>query len=163
MSTIFFNSKSRKWAFLSNFYPAPFELDGKTYPTVEHYYQSQKTFNLVCQEMIRKAPSPANARRLGRKCPLRPDWEKIKVEVMEKAVRAKFAQNPHLRRKLLATGNAELVELSPWDKFWGTDRYGNGLNKLGKILMKIREEFRKSEEKNAMKERKPTKGGSAWW
>lgn len=144
MKRILFNSRTPEWAFLSNFYHAPFELGGKKYPTVEHYYQSRKTLNPHYAEKIISAPTPALARKLGRKCPLRPDWERIKVKVMEDAVRAKFTQNPHLKEKLLATGDAELVEFSSWDRFWGVDRNGRGQNQLGKILMKIREELRES-------------------
>ncbi len=142
MKRILFNSRTPEWAFLSNFYRASFELGGEKYPTVKHYYQSRKTLNPHYAEKNHQCSNTALVRKLGRKCPLRPDWEKIKVQVMEEAVRAKFTQNPHLKEKLLATGDAELVELSPWDRFWGVDRNGRGQNQLGKILMKIREELR---------------------
>lgn len=66
--------------------------------------------------------------------------EDIKLQVMEKALRLKF-QNPELRKKLIATGDKELVEGNPWgDRYWGVCN-GSGKNKLGKLLMKIRKEL----------------------
>ncbi len=57
---------------------------------------------------------------------------------------AKFTQNPDLLSKLLATGDAELIEGNTWgDRVWGVDLYrGAGENHLGKILMRIRDELR---------------------
>jgi ribA/ribD-fused uncharacterized protein len=73
---------------------------------------------------------------------LRSDWTEIRLEIMEKIVRAKFWQNPHLARKLVATGDQKLVEGNRWnDTFWGVCR-GVGENHLGKILMRVREELR---------------------
>lgn len=71
---------------------------------------------------------------------MRPDWDEIKVEVMEEGLMAKFTQNPRLRELLLSTGDRELIEDSPRDNFWGNAR--NGQNMLGKLLMKIRTELR---------------------
>ena len=74
--------------------------------------------------------------------PLRPDWESVKNDIMHDAIRAKFTQNSDLKRKLLQTGNAELIEASPKDAYWGTGPNGDGLNMLGKILMTVRQEIR---------------------
>lgn len=62
---------------------------------------------------------------------------------MEEIVRAKFSENETLKNMLLATGDAELKEGNTWnDTFWGIDqKTGSGENHLGKILMKIRDEF----------------------
>jgi len=74
---------------------------------------------------------------------LRPDWDDVRIGVMEEVVRAKFNQNPHLAARLMATGQMPLVEGNDWgDTFWGVDvKTGKGENNLGKILMKIRSEL----------------------
>ena len=60
---------------------------------------------------------------------------------MEKCVRYKFAHHPELKEKLLATGDAYLEEGNTWgDRIWGVYQ-GQGENRLGKILMKIRKEL----------------------
>ena len=70
---------------------------------------------------------------------LRPAWDDIKLNVMRDLVWRKFSEDPELRAKLLATGDAELVEGNAWgDTFWGVDQSGKGENHLGKILMETR-------------------------
>ena len=66
----------------------------------------------------------------------------VKVSVMEEVLRAKFAQNQNLLQKLLATGEALLVEGNDWqDTFWGFDvNLGYGVNMLGQLLMRLRAE-----------------------
>ena len=120
--------------FLSNFFV---EADGLT---AEHRFQAAKTTDPVWRERILSAPTPSKAKYHGRSCPLRPDWEDVKTEVMEEIVRAKFA-DPALRDKLLATGDAELIEANHWgDTFWGVDeKTGVGKNWLGAILKWTRE------------------------
>lgn len=86
----------------------------------------------------------AEAKKLGRSVSLRSDWEGIKVDVMWDIVHTKFSQHPELAEKLLATGDAYLVEGNTWhDRTWGTDLRGNGANLLGKILMAERDTLRK--------------------
>ena len=68
----------------------------------------------------------------------RTDWDKIKDNIMIIGLFAKFTQNKDLYHKLLSTGNSEIVEYSPVDKYWGTYWDIKGQNKLGKYLMKIR-------------------------
>ena len=128
--------------FLSNFWPAEIEFEGIRYPSVEHAYQAAKSLNQEDRIRIAAMPDPAEAKRAGRALALRPDWETAKFEVMAICVRAKFTTHPDLRAKLLATGNAELVEGNTWgDRVWGVYE-GRGENRLGKILMRVREECR---------------------
>lgn len=148
-----------RFGFLSNFYPAEFELDNRVWPSSEHFYQAQKSEDPAYREAIRKAKTPVKAKRMGyqrepetkyfrqslfrnRSISLREDWDDIKTEVMRKAVEAKFAQNPDLKKKLLNTGEAILIEDSPKDSFWGCGENGDGLNRLGQIIMEIRNELR---------------------
>jgi len=130
-----------QYRWLSNFWPSPFVLDGIHFPTVEHGYQAYKASD--GQEFVRilDARSPGEAKRLGKRVKLRMNWEAIKDGVMLALVRAKFEQNPDLAAKLIATGDEELVEGNTWgDTYWGVCR-GVGQNKLGKILMNVRQEL----------------------
>jgi ribA/ribD-fused uncharacterized protein len=132
----------------SNFAHSPIRLNGCTWPTVEHYFQAQKFPDTDYEEAIRQARSPAKAKAMGRsrKYCLRRDWEAVKDGIMRQAVLGKFTQHPDLRAVLLATGDALLVEDSPTDAYWGIGSHGGGKNKLGRILMSVREELRASEQ-----------------
>lgn len=138
-----------EFAFLSNFHPSMITVDGIEFPTVEHLFQAAKTVSLVEREKIAAAVTPGQAKRLGRNVILCDNWEEIKDDVMLNALRLKFAILP-LREKLLATGDEELIEGNTWhDNTWGNcscDRCKNikGQNKLGKLLMQVREEIRSS-------------------
>ena len=131
------------YAFLSNFYEASVTYGGLTYGSSEAAFQAQK-----CMSEEEKRPfteySPSKSKGMGRRVQLRPDWEQVKVKLMEDIVRAKFAQHPKLMEQLLATGDKVLVEGNRWgDTCWGVDsRTGQGENRLGKILMKVREDSR---------------------
>lgn len=70
--------------------------------------------------------------------PLRSDWGSVRLDVMRKALYAKFTQMPKYKDLLLSTGDSELQEASPRDSFWGTGKDGKGENHLGKLLMELR-------------------------
>src|SRR5207249_3077045 len=134
-----------EFRFLSNFFPAEVVYEGITYPTVEHAYQSAKTLDMNERKRIAALKTPAEAKTEGRKLKLRDDWETAKFVVMEDCVRYKFTHHDDLRAKLLATGDAVLEEGNTWgDRIWGVYQ-GQGDNRLGKILMKIRTELRAAE------------------
>ena len=127
-----------KYWFLSNFYAAS---GSGHHRTVEHRFQSIKAADEREAAWVRSAPNPVEAKRRGGLVRMRPDWDEIRVGVMETCLRDKFATNP-LQRMLLATGDAHLEEGNTWgDRFWGTVN-GVGENMLGKLLMKIRDEIR---------------------
>lgn len=118
---------------LSNFWPAKVVLDGVTYPSVEHAYQAAKT------HPSERAPfqrcTAAQAKKLGREIPVRSGWSDEKVAIMRALIEQKFAPGSELARKLVATGDCQLVEGNSWgDTFWGVCR-GTGQNLLGEILM----------------------------
>lgn len=126
--------------FLSNFYRCSVIYEGIEYKSSEHAYMAAKTDDPIQKDIIRSAPSPAQAKRLGRQADLRSDWEDVKLEVMENVLRAKFS-DPRLAEMLALTNGFELVEGNTWgDVFWGECR-GIGENHLGKLLMKIRAEL----------------------
>ncbi|MBV9926139.1 MAG: NADAR family protein [Acidobacteria bacterium] len=148
MDVIKFYKVSERYGCFSNFAAYPIEVDGKVWPTSEHYFQAQKFAGTKFEEEIRLIKSPMIAARAGRdrSKPLRADWERVKDEVMRRAVRAKFTQHAELREILLATGDATLVEHTRRDSYWGDGGDGRGRNMLGQILADVREELRKGGE-----------------
>jgi ribA/ribD-fused uncharacterized protein len=131
--------KTKDFQFLCNFYPCKIIYDGIEYPSSEHAFQAAKTLDGIERLKICDLSTPVEAKRAGRKLKsIRPDWDNIRLQIMEDIVRAKFTQHPELAAKLKATGNRELIEGNWWnDTFWGVCN-GVGENNLGKILMKIR-------------------------
>lgn len=137
------NSFRGENSFLSNMSDSPVKLGGVEYPTVEHAFQAAKTIDPAERAKILAAKTAGEAKRIGKTVTLRKNWNQMREEVMEKALRAKFEQNPELKKKLLDTGDVDLIEGNTWgDTFWG-EVNGKGQNKLGKLLMKIRDELMK--------------------
>ena len=121
---------------LSNFWYAKVSLDGVLYPSVEHAYQASKTGPENRSAFM--SCSAADAKKLGKKVPLRDGWEEEKVSIMRSLVEQKFALGSELGNRLVETGDAKLVEGNRWgDVFWGVCG-GKGLNMLGVILMEYR-------------------------
>ena len=136
------NKFEGEYAFLSNFYYSPFMFQGRQYPTVEHFFQAHKAKTYEDFISVLVEPTPKGAKQVGRKIKMREDWETVKDTIMLEGLRAKFSIKG-LREKLLATGDEELIEGNHWhDTYWGVCN-GVGKNKLGKMLMQVREEIRK--------------------
>ena len=128
--------------YLSNFAPAEVVLDGEVFPTTEHAFQAAKTLDKAAREKIRNG-TPGQAKRLGRKIKIRDNWDEMRLSTMESLLRQKFLTDNEHGKKLMATGTQEIVEGNSWhDQFWGScdcpECYEDGLNHLGKLLMKIR-------------------------
>jgi N-glycosidase YbiA len=142
---IHFSSKTADFAWLSNFSPDPFTIEGVRWPSVEHFYQAQKYESSEIAERIRLAETPLKARKAGQDRSLAPraDWQSIKEDIMRIAVMNKFAQNRRIREQLLATGDEELFHISNSDSYWGRSSDGEGDNRLGQILMDVRTTLRK--------------------
>lgn len=135
-----------EYRFLSNFHIGDVLYGGCCFHSGEAAYQADKTFVMEEKRIIWLAATPKEARRLGQKVTIRPDWDQVKYDVMLNVVRAKFA-NRELSKKLMDTGDAELIEGNWWhDNFFGScscEKCGNkGQNNLGKILMIVRQELR---------------------
>ena len=132
-----------EYEFLSNFYPAKIVFEGITYFNAEAAFQAQKC--LRPEERIHFAHLPPNtAKQLGKKVERRADWDDVQCSIMEKILYEKFVQNPALAQALLDTGNKTLKKGSyRGDLYWGVNlKTGEGENRLGKILMQLREYFR---------------------
>ena len=130
-----------KYYFLSNFMCARVKYLGVEYSNNEAAFQAQKSLDDSIKLKF-KDLNPNEAKSLGRRIKLRKDWESVKDEIMYQICRAKFELNPVLMKALIDTGNELLEEGNTWgDTEWGTVN-GEGKNKLGKILMRIRSELR---------------------
>lgn len=145
------------YGFLSNFAICPMIIDGKSWLTVEHYFQAMKFAGTRLEEIVRNLPTPGEAKRYGRTHQLRPDWENIKYDVMRTALRVKFTSHHTYIHALLSTYPCILVEHTDRDKIWadgcscsdistctcvfpdGSCRYGQ--NFLGRLLMELRSQL----------------------
>lgn len=150
MKEIKFYSHFKEYGVFSNFFEAGFfDENGLYFPTSEHYYHYHKFIRTnpeVAQKILDSSRASVAYRRSRQyKEEVDPDWDKIKVEVMRKAIYYKFTQNPDLKAKLLATKDAVLIEDSPRDYFWGIGADGSGQNMLGKLLMELRERLKNEE------------------
>ena len=150
-TVINFYSTQGDYGCFSNFSRHSIFLNGKRWLTSEHYFQAQKFAGTEHEEEVRKAKTPSVAANIGRdrKRPLRRDWESIKDQVMLEALRAKFTQHDELKAILLGTGDAKLVEHTERDSYWGDGGDGSGKNRLGLLLMQVREELRAAKESSA--------------
>ena len=137
--------------FLSNFYQSPETLDGLTYPNAEAAFQAQKCEKEEDKVKYTLFKNPVVAKRMGKKEPNLPEnWRDISYGIMLDIIRAKFSL-PEMKEKLLATGDAELVEgNNHHDNIWGDCTCPRcaaklGQNRLGKILMQVREELKQGD------------------
>lgn len=144
MAISFYSAREEPYGCFSNFSPHGVHLDGEWWPTTEHYFQAQKFTDPAQQAQIRRAHSPKEAAERGRdrRRPLRKDWEKVKDEVMRRAVHCKFETHAEIRTILMDTGDEEIVENAPHDYYWGCGKLGGGQNMLGIILMEVRAALR---------------------
>lgn len=129
-----------EYFFLSNMYPCKITYNGHTFGSSEAAFQAQKDVTRVSEfENI----SGKESKRLGRKVKMRPDWESVKLGIMEEILRIKFS-DPELKKKLLAV-KEPIVEENTWhDTYWGVCD-GKGQNNLGKLLTKIKNDMQKEE------------------
>jgi ribA/ribD-fused uncharacterized protein len=155
---IFFWGNKCENGVFSNWYYSPFVLDGVKYTCVEQYMMSEKAHLFGDEEVFAKIMAtgdPREQKALGRavKGFDKEKWEQVAQDIVYKACYAKFTQNPELEKALMATGDTILVEASPRDPIWGIGLAGNdpralnrstwkGLNWLGEILTRVREDIK---------------------
>ena len=146
MPIYFYSTREKPYGCFSNFSRHGFELDGCWWATSEHYFQAQKFVetNRPWFDKIREVKTPKDAAKMGRsrEHPIRSDWEQVKDEIMKRGVLQKFETHADIREILLATGDELIVENAPRDYYWGCGKDGSGKNKLGEILMAVREILR---------------------
>jgi len=144
MNTYDITSFQGTYRWLSNFWPVEVQYNGIICPTVEHAYQAAKAISFVNASNIARQPTPGDAKRAGRRVITRTDWEEVKEIIMLDLLRQKF-QHQNMKEALLATGKCKLIEGNTWnDHYWGVCG-GEGKNRLGLLLMQVREELQKGE------------------
>ncbi|MFB7617111.1 NADAR family protein [Kitasatospora sp. NPDC056181] len=144
MTIYFYGADEVPYGCFSNFSVHSLDLDGHSWPTSEHYFQAQKFVGTRHADLIRRARTPLRAAELGRdpSKPLRRDWDRVKDDVMRRAVATKFRAHADIREILLSTADEEIVEDTTTDHYWGRGRTGTGKNMLGRILMRTRSQLR---------------------
>lgn len=136
---------TREFYPLDNF--AAFQVDYLDYrwPTSEHAYHAAKFIDVAPDvvDQIKNARSPHDALMIAKehKSKRTPDWDDRKVEIMYDICRLKAQQNNYVMEKLLLSGDLDIIEDSPKDSFWGWGPNRDGRNELGRIWMRLREEF----------------------
>ena len=125
---------------LRNEYPAAITVDSVSYPTVVHAYWALAAVDPAAAEQIRTADRPYDAEKLAEQATIRPDWPAIRIAVMARLLRAKFAQHPQLAETLLATGDGRIEYTSFGSAYWNAAR-SKGRNWMGRLLELIRSEI----------------------
>ena len=141
----------------SQWWVAPFTVDGTFYKTAEHWMMAEKARlfndNDNLKEIL-KSNSPMEAKKWGRKVEgfSQEQWNKHKYEIVKQGNLHKFSQNPDLKEFLLNTKRRVLVEASPRDRIWGigmgqsnanseNPSLWRGENLLGFALMEVRDKL----------------------
>ncbi|MCE6997517.1 NADAR family protein [Saccharothrix sp. S26] len=143
---------------LSQWWEAPFTVDGLTYPTAEHFMMWGKARlfdDAETAERVLAARTPGEAKALGRRVRgfTEDAWVAHRLEIVVRGNLAKFGAHDDLRAFLLGTGDRVLVEASPLDRVWGIGLAADderaadpatwlGLNLLGEALMEVRARLR---------------------
>lgn len=142
-------------ACFSQWYDAPFHVDGLRYATAEHWMMAEKA-RLFGDEaafarvLAKDDPAAAKAAGRGVRGFDEATWRRHRFEIVVRGNRAKFSQHAALRAFLVGTGDQVLVEASPVDAIWGVGLAADdpraqdparwlGLNLLGFALMLVRE------------------------
>lgn len=137
---------NREFYCLDNFSSFKIKYHDYLYSSVEEAYQAQGFIDSAPEiaEKIMKSGSAHEAKLIAHYYAdlRRKDWNEVKIAIMEELLRIKLAQHPYVRKKLMETQDYILVEDSPTDGFYGCGRNRDGLNVLGHLWMKLREELK---------------------
>ena len=142
----FYNLEAPFYEF-TNFYPCRNLFIGNIkWKTSEHYFQASKFAGTPYFNCVSTLPSPRDAFKFSRERNVQrwihPNWQSIKLTVMRRVLVEKFSQDETLLKILLKTGNAQLVEHTKNDRFWGDGGDGSGENHLGRLLVLVRDQLR---------------------
>lgn len=147
----FYRSNEKPYGPLSNLYKCSVAFESRIFPTSEHAYQAGKARKDTVREWVLSAPSPSLVAMAAHGLytwDIAPNWSKTKFDRMRGVLYAKFTQHPELRKLLLSTGNARLVEVATVDndvnRLWG-EVNGKGKNMLGVLLMELRDKLRQED------------------
>lgn len=143
-----FWSRDRRTAWLSSFALSPFDAEGRRVLSVEHFYQAGKTADPDLRRHILLAKTPGEAKRRGRHFPtglaVTEPWPEVeRFRRMAQGLCLRYRAWPQHHARLVATGSAALIHVTPWpggDSFWGDGENGGGLNLFGELQMIFREQ-----------------------
>ena len=143
----FYRANEKPYGAFSNLFPRSIVFEGRNFPTAEHAYQAGKARKQEVREWILSAPTPSLVAMAAHglySWDIVPDWSQVKYDRMREVLRAKFTQHDDLKRLLLSTGDARIVEAgrvaNAVNRTWG-EVNGKGLNMLGVLLMELRAEL----------------------
>lgn len=130
----------------SNFSSFQLEWKGESWMTSEHAYHSEKFDDPELLRQLKETRSAHDAMVLAyaNKDKCRKDWDEVKLGIMKEILRAKVEQHPYVKKKLIESGDKELVEDSWRDDFWGWGSNKDGQNNLGRLWMEVRGEVKRS-------------------
>ncbi|EAN94027.1 hypothetical protein C3747_10g328 [Trypanosoma cruzi] len=127
--------------------PHPIVIRHKQYPSVHHYFLTERFRDAPVTAALRSATSVWELDRLVKEAERtgsqREDWNRVKVDVMLLGNYMKFKQNEAVRSLLLETGDKLIIDHTTSDDFWGDRGDGSGKNLLGVILMAVRDRLRR--------------------
>lgn len=139
----FYSHEEANYGFLSNLYPSSFWIGSFKWPTVEHYFYAKMITSgdfiekiKTCQVAGKVKEIVANNGEI-----IRSNWEDIKENMMYDALHAKFSQNIKLTDLLSETKESEIIFNDKSDSYWGIGKNGDGENRLGLLLCKVREDI----------------------
>ena len=147
---LYFNSRTPYFNIFSNFHDEPLEINGQIWKSGEHFYQAAKFSKNGLQEdenmynIIQDAETPGTAKRLADEYFSEENKSRVHQALrtfvaMATMLNVKFAHGTLARKRLMQTGNLELIHHSGSNFFWGQNRKGEGKNLLGKALMQMRD------------------------
>ena len=163
----FYRANEKPYGVFSNLYKREITFEGEVFKTAEHAYQAGKARKPEVRQWLLAAPSPSLLAMAAHGLyvwDIAPEWSKIKFDRMKRILVAKYTQHDDLKELLLGTGDARLVECATVDnavnRLWG-EVNGVGQNKLGQLLMEVREELREAKRKSECEASiQSTKGGA---
>lgn len=131
-------------AWLGNYSKHPIKIAGTFWPTVEHFFQSEKFADSYYKDAILKCRTAADAKSFAwqNSSAVKDSWNDVRTDVMICGLKAKFSQHILLKKALQQTGTRELIEISSHDDFWGRSIKGSGQNMMGKLLMELRDKYK---------------------
>lgn len=141
-----FNANSLDWSWLHPWYPAPIIYEEILYKAALHYYcvhhveRKSSTFKKIHHHY-----DPQKWLYLASKKGAGEDYvlmdRQQEYDLMMKANKLKFSNNPLLARLLLETGDSTLIYDAEWDSVFGSGKNGKGENQLGRLLMEVRKKL----------------------
>ena len=160
VEVVFFHLPTEPYGFLSNWYHSSFVLDGVQFTSTEQYIMYQKSIafgDIVSAKAVLATDDPRTQQDIGRhvKGYTANVWAGMRQLVAVRGLYAKFSQNEELKKKLIDTGDAWLVECAHYDTTWACgirlnedERFDTskwrGQNILGFSLMEVRDALKKA-------------------